>query len=249
MIKIFSPLEQFYFKFSLYEHNSYISSFIFGNTVFIYSIIIFFFIMFFFIKKNYLNFFLKIYVFNLILIFSNISKDFLVLKKKHFILYYLISFLVILNCNLIGIFPYSFALTSHIFFTFFLSLSFFYGLLIIAFRFKNVYFFSIFYPAGVPLFIVPLLVIIEIVSFFSRVFSLAIRLFANIMSGHILIKILSHFGLALFFAGFYNFFVFFAFLFCFLIIVAVFTLEIGVAFIQSYVFVLLKLIYMKEIVH
>ena len=161
----------------------------------------------------------------------------------------LISFLVILNCNLIGIFPYSFALTSHIFFTFFLSLSFFYGLLIIAFRFKNVYFFSIFYPAGVPLVIVPLLVIIEIVSFFSRVFSLAIRLFANIMSGHILIKILSQFALALFFAGFYNFFVFFAFFFCFSIIVAVFSLEIGVAFIQSYVFVLLKLIYMKEIIH
>ena len=170
MIKIFSPLEQFYFKFSLYEHNTFFSSFIFGNTVFIYSIIIFFFIIFFFVKKNYLNFFLKIYVFNLILIFSNISKDFLVLKKKHFILYYLISFLVILNCNLIGIFPYSFALTSHIFFTFFLSLSFFYGLLIIAFRFKNVYFFSIFYPAGVPLFIVPLLVIIEIVSFFFKSF-------------------------------------------------------------------------------
>ena len=164
-------------------------------------------------------------------------------------MYYLISFLVILNCNLIGIFPYSFALTSHIFFTFFLSLSFFYGLLIIAFRFKNVYFFSIFYPAGVPLVIVPLLVIIEIVSFFSRVFSLAIRLFANIMSGHILIKILSQFALALFFAGFYNFFVFFAFFFCFSIIVAVFSLEIGVAFIQSYVFVLLKLIYMKEIIH
>ena len=205
--------------------------------------------IFFFLKKNYLNFFLKIYVFNLILIFSNVSKDFLVLKKKHFILYYLISFLIILNCNLIGIFPYSFALTSHIFFTFFLSLSFFYGLLIIAFRFKNVYFFSIFYPAGVPLVIVPLLVIIEIVSFFSRVFSLAIRLFANIMSGHILIKILSQFALALFFAGFYNFFVFFAFFFCFSIIVAVFSLEIGVAFIQSYVFVLLKLIYMKEIIH
>ena len=249
MIRIFSPLEQFYFKISFFEYNSYISSFIFGNTVFIYSIIIFFFIIFFFLKKNYLNFFLKIYVFNLILIFSNVSKDFLVLKKKHFILYYLISFLVILNCNLIGIFPYSFALTSHIFFTFFLSLSFFYGLLIIAFRFKNVYFFSIFYPAGVPLFIVPLLVIIEIVSFFSRVFSLAIRLFANIMSGHILIKILSQFALALFFAGFYNFFVFFAFFFCFSIIVAVFSLEIGVAFIQSYVFVLLKLIYMKEIIH
>ena len=69
------------------------------------------------------------------------------------------------------------------------------------------------------------------------------------MSGHILIKILSQFALALFFAGFYNFFVFFAFFFCFSIIVAVFSLEIGVAFIQSYVFVLLKLIYMKEIIH
>ena len=126
-------------------------------------------------------------------------------------------------------------------------MTYFYALFIIALRFKNIYFFSIFYPSGVPIFIIPALILIEIVSYFSRVFSLAIRLFANIMSGHILIKILSQFALLLFFSSFYNFIIFFAFFFSFFIIILVFCLEIGVAFIQSYVFVILKLIYIKEI--
>ena len=146
-----------------------------------------------------------------------------------------------------GIFPYSFAITSHINFTFFLSLSFFYALFIIALRFKKIYIFSIFYPIGVPLLILPFLIVIEIISYFSRIFSLAIRLFANIMSGHILIKILSQSTMILFFLSYYNFFIFFAFVLCFVIIVLIFFLEIGVAFIQSYIFIMLKLIYIKEI--
>jgi ATP synthase subunit 6 len=121
-------------------------------------------------------------------------KDFFSLRKKHFILYYFITFLVILTCNLMGMFPYSFAITSHFNFTFFMSLSFFYGLMIIAIRFKNIFFFSIFYPSGVPVAMLPLLIPIEIISYYSRIFSLAIRLFANIMSGHILVKILSLFA-------------------------------------------------------
>ena len=91
-------------------------------------------------------------------------------------------------------FPYSFALTSHLYITFFLSLSFFYGLFIIAIRFKDVFFFSIVYPSGVPLPLVFFLLIIEMMSYLGRLLSLAVRLFANIMAGHILIKILSQFA-------------------------------------------------------
>ena len=147
-----------------------------------------------------------------------------------------------------GMFPYSFALTSHFSFTFFFSLSFFYALMIIALRFKNIYFFSIFYPSGVPTLMLFLLIPIEFVSYYSRVLSLAIRLFANIMSGHILIKIFSKFcWVSLFSCVFVNSYFFILFYFIFTIIVLVFFLEIMVSFIQSYVFIILKLIYLGEI--
>ena len=144
-------------------------------------------------------------------------------------------------------FPYSFALTSHLYITFFLSLSFFYGLFIIAIRFKDVFFFSIVYPSGVPLPLVFFLLIIEMMSYLGRLLSLAVRLFANIMAGHILIKILSQFAWILFFSSFFTIYYFILFYFLFTFIILIFFLEVGVAFIQSYVFLILQLVYMGEI--
>ena len=218
------------------------------NDITIHIIITFMFIFFLFSSKKHVNFFYNFYFLSIIFFISSMIKDFFSIKKKHFILYYFITFLIILNCNLMGMFPYSFALTSHFSFTFFFSLSFFYALMIIALRFKNIYFFSIFYPSGVPTLMLFLLIPIEFVSYYSRVLSLAIRLFANIMSGHILIKIFSKFcWVSLFSCVFVNSYFFILFYFIFTIIVLVFFLEIMVSFIQSYVFIILKLIYLGEI--
>jgi ATP synthase subunit 6 len=90
--------------------------------------------------------------------------------------------------------PYSFTITSHLAITFYLSLSAFIGINIIAIKKNNIAVFNLFLPKGVPIFIIPALVLIELVSYIARVFSLAIRLFANMMSGHTLLKILAGFS-------------------------------------------------------
>ena len=107
--------------------------------------------------------------------------------------------------------------------------------------FKNIYFFSIFFPSGVHVIVAIGMVLLEIISYLSRVVSLPVRLFANIMAGHVLIKILSYFSLLLFFSNIILFY------FCFIIIFLVFILEIGVSFIQSYIFILLKVLYLGEL--
>jgi F-type H+-transporting ATPase subunit a len=86
--------------------------------------------------------------------------------------------------------PYSMTITSHFILTVYFSLAFFIGNNLIAFCFHKEKYFILFLPEGVPVALIPLIIIIEYVSYFSKIFSLAIRLFANMMSGHILLKIL-----------------------------------------------------------
>lgn len=159
--------------------------FLFFNIVFI--LIYFERFKYFLIFKNliYLEKFLNIFI-------GVIST--LKVKKNNFFLYFFSTFIMILNFNLMSIYPYSFAVTSHINFTFFIALSFFFGLLLIALNFKNIFFFSLFYPSGSPLIVTFILIPIEFLSFFMRVFSLSIRLFANIMAGHLLMKVLAKFS-------------------------------------------------------
>lgn len=90
--------------------------------------------------------------------------------------------------------PYSFTVTSHIIFTFSLALSIFIGINIIGVKTHGFKFFSLFLPKGVPLAIMPLLITIEIVSYIIKVFTLSIRLFANMTSGHTLLKIIAGFA-------------------------------------------------------
>ena len=107
-------------------------------------------------------------------------------------IFFLFSFLLL--SNLIGLIPYSFTITSHIFVTFGLALMLFIGINIIALRAHKLQFFGFFLPSGIHIALAPLLVPIEIVSYIARVFSLAIRLFANMMSGHTLLKIIAGFA-------------------------------------------------------
>ena len=117
-----------------------------------------------------------------------------ILKKKPFILIVFFLFLFLLISNLIGMIPFSYTVTSSLVLTFFLSFSFFLGINLLGFYHNKISFFKTFLPGGTPVFIAPLLILIEVVSYFSRVFSLAIRLFANMMSGHALLKILIGFS-------------------------------------------------------
>jgi len=125
------------------------------------------------------------------LIESNIGSFYL---KYTFFVFTL--FMLILFSNLLGMIPYSFTVTSHLIFTFALSCACFFGINYIGLKKHGLHFFGLFLPSGAPIALAPLLVFIELLSYFARVFSLAIRLFANLMSGHTLLKILSGFAWA-----------------------------------------------------
>ena len=116
-------------------------------------------------------------------------------------------FIFILANNLIGMVPYSFASTSHFVFTFSLSFTIVLGATILGFIYHNLKFFSLFVPSGCPLALLPLLVLIEFISYLARNVSLGLRLAANILSGHMLLNILSGFTYNIMNSGFLFFFV------------------------------------------
>lgn len=127
-------------------------------------------------------------------------------------------FVFILINNLIGLVPYSFASTSHFAFTFFLSFTVVLGATILGFQKHKLEFFSLLVPAGCPLALLPLLVLIEFISYLSRNVSLGLRLGANILSGHMLLNILAGFTYNIMSSGFIFFFFrfnTFSFYYCF----------------------------------
>jgi F-type H+-transporting ATPase subunit a len=152
-------------------------------------------------------------------------------------------FVYILVNNLVGMIPYSFAPTSHLILTFSISFTVVIGATILGFRIHALKFFSLFVPSGCPLGLLPLLVIIEFISYLSRSISLGLRLGANILSGHMLLNILSGFT--------YNI-MSKSILYLILgllplsFIIAFSGLEIGIAFIQAQVFAVLSSSYIKD---
>lgn len=102
-------------------------------------------------------------------------------------------FFFILASNLLGMFPFGYALTSQMLITFLFSCSIFLGTIFLGLRRHGINFFSLFFPSGSPAYMAFLLVPIELLSFVARPFSLGIRLFANMLAGHVLLKILSTF--------------------------------------------------------
>ena len=152
-------------------------------------------------------------------------------------------FIYILINNLIGMVPYSFAPTSHFILTFSISFAVVIGATILGFQVHSLKFFSLLVPSGCPLGLLPLLVLIEFISYLARNVSLGLRLAANVLSGHMLLNILGGFtynimskGLIYFFLG----------LMPLLFIVAFSGLEVGIAFIQAQVFVVLSASYIKD---
>ena len=154
-----------------------------------------------------------------------------------------VLFVFILVNNLIGMVPYSFASTSHFILTFSLSFTVVLGATILGLNKHGLKFFSLFVPAGCPLGLLPLLVLIEFISYLARNISLGLRLAANILSGHMLLNILSGFTYNIMNSGIIYFFLG---LFPLAFIIAFSGLELGIAFIQAQVFVVLSCSYIKD---
>jgi F-type H+-transporting ATPase subunit a len=152
-------------------------------------------------------------------------------------------FIFILINNLIGMIPYSFASTSHFVLTFSLSFTIVLGATILGFQKHGLKFFSLFVPAGCPLALLPLLVLIELISYLARNISLGLRLAANITAGHMLLNILSGFVYNIMNAG--VFYIILAML-PLAFIIAFSGLELGIALIQAQVFVVLTSSYIKD---
>jgi ATP synthase subunit 6 len=152
-------------------------------------------------------------------------------------------FLFIVCLNTIGLVPYGFTLTSHLIVTFALSLFLFIGINIICIRLHGIEFFSLFLPQGTSFILALLLVPIELISYVFKPISLSIRLFANMMAGHTLLKVIAGFAWTLMSATGILFFVHFVPLF---ILLPLFGLELGVALIQSFVFSILICIYLND---
>lgn len=165
--------------------------------------------------------------------------------KRFFPLIFTI-FVFLLFSNLIGMIPYSFTTTSHLVVTFGLSLSLFIGVTCVGFQQHGLHFFSFLLPKGAPLALAPLLVVLELVSYCFRAVSLGVRLFANMMAGHTLVKILSGFAWTMLSVGGV---LAFASVIPFGVVFALTGLEIGVACLQAYVFTILICIYLNDAIN
>lgn len=128
----------------------------------------------------------------------NLARENIIKQSFYFLNFLYALFCFLLLANLCGMVPYSFALTSHLAVTLLLSFISFFGSLMLGCQIHGLTFLRLFLPHGSPFFLAPFLILIEFISYTARLFSLAIRLFANIMSGHTLLKILAGFGWILF---------------------------------------------------
>jgi len=156
-------------------------------------------------------------------------------------------FMFILVANVISIIPYTFSVTSHIIVTASFALLVFFTVLIYGFYKNGPKFLKIFVPSGVPIYILPLIVTIEIISFLSRPLSHSVRLFANMLAGHITLKVFAGFvallGTSLGAIGWIGGLAPLA------LTVGLTALELLVAFLQAYVFTMLTCIYLNDAIH
>ena len=158
-------------------------------------------------------------------------------KAKPYFPFIFSLFMFVLFCNMVGMLPYSFTVTSHIIVTLILALFIFIAVTIIGFIKHGFKYLSLFVPKGVPVILLPLITIIEIISYLSRPVSLSVRLFANMMAGHTMLKVFGGFVVSLGVLGGWLPLSF---------SVALTGLEILVAFLQAYVFAILTCIYLND---
>lgn len=170
---------------------------------------------------------------------ANLLKDTVGPQGRPYFPFIFTIFMFVLFGNLLGMLPYGFTFTSHIVVTFTMALFVFLGVTVIAIAKHKMHFFSFFMPPGVPMYMAPLLIPIEIISYLSRPISLSVRLFANMLAGHTLLKVFAGFIAALGVFG----------IFPFAFVVALTGLEIVIAFLQAFVFAILTCLYLNDALH
>ena len=158
-------------------------------------------------------------------------------KAKPYFPFIFSLFIFVLFCNMVGMLPYSFTVTSHIIVTLAFAMFIFIGVTILGFVIHGFKYLKIFVPSGVPVVLLPIIMIIEIISYLSRPVSLSVRLFANMMAGHTMLKVFGGVVISLgLVAGWLPL----------TFSVALTGLEILVAFLQAYVFAILTCIYLND---
>lgn len=155
-------------------------------------------------------------------------------------------FMFILTVNMVGIIPYTFTVTSHIIITVALAMTVFITVLVYGFWKNGLKFFKLFVPSGIPIYILPLIVVIEVISFLSRPISHSVRLFANMLAGHITLKVFASFVTML---GAFGFVGWIGAALPLALTTALTALELLVAFLQAYVFTILTCIYLNDAIH
>jgi len=167
-------------------------------------------------------------------------------EGKRFFPFVFALFMFVLFGNLLGMLPYAFTFTSHIAVTFALAMIVFVLITVVAISIHGMHFFSYFFPEGAPKILAPLIIPIEVISYFSRPVSLSVRLFANMVAGHVMLKVFATFVVLMGSAGAVGIFGAAAPL---AVNVALVGFEFLVAFLQAYVFAILTSIYLHDAVH
>lgn len=241
---MFNPLEQFEAILLMVTSDRYLFSIIFFYFYLVFFIAAFFFNSSFFnitfLLNNWQRFFCFYLNFFIDLFKQQIYKNY---RNAFFVLIFCL-FSHILFSNLLGFSFYGFTLTSHISITFTYSTIFFWGIVFLGFWKHGLHFIDLLKPSDVPKQLFHFLFFIELLSYLSRVFSLAIRLFANMMAGHTLLYIVGIFFY--FLLKKYNLFFLIPSFFVALGIFCIIVLEFAVAFLQAYVFTVLVCIYLND---
>ncbi len=170
---------------------------------------------------------------------ANMLRDTVGSEGRKYFPFIFTLFLFVLGGNMLGMVPYGFTYTSHIIVTFTMAGVIFVGVTIIGFAKHGLHFFGFFLPPGTPILMAPLAVPIEVISYFSRPVSLSVRLFANMLAGHTLMKVFAGFVISMGAFGVVPF----AFVF------ALTGLELLIAFLQAYVFTVLTCLYLHDALH
>lgn len=168
-------------------------------------------------------------------------------EGMRFFPYVFTIFMFVLILNMLGLLPLGFTVTSHIIITAVLALMVFFTVLIYGLMRHGLHFFNLFVPKGVPIYILPMIVFIEVLSFISRPISHSVRLFANMLAGHIALKVFAGFIILL--GGGLGAIGWIGGVLPFAMIVALTALELLVAFLQAYVFAILTCIYLNDAIH
>jgi len=161
-------------------------------------------------------------------------------KGKKFIPLIFTLFMFIMVCNLFGMIPYGFTVTSHISITFALAMMVFLLVTLLGFILHGFHFFSLFLPAGTPWWLAPLMVLIELFAYLARPVSLSLRLAANMVAGHVLLKVI---------AGFIVSMAFYLKIFPIPFISVLIGFEIFVAILQAYIFTILSCVYLNDAIN